>query len=370
MRPALGDVLLAAVLTAVTLSALVTDDDAGWTAYVIATLTAAPVAVRQRMPVVTLSVIAVALAAYGLVGHGDFPNGGVGLLVAMFTVATLRPRPVAAAMWLVTTATMALTVVVLANMAHEPEIVLPTLGQTAMVTVGAWMLGETTRKWGERTRRLAEEAAKAVANERVRIARELHDVVAHHMSVISLQAGLAKYVLDTDLPTARTAIATVGETSREAVTELRRLLDVLRIDPSADSDYRPQPGLALLDELVNRTRAAGLPVELAVTGDPRPLPPGKDLCAYRIAQESLTNVLKHAGPATARVEVDHGERMLTLRITDNGTRTNGETPGSPSSHGIRGMRERAELYGGVLDAGPVKEGGFRVTLRLPTEDQS
>jgi signal transduction histidine kinase len=368
MRPVLGDVLLAAVLTAVTLGAvLVTDEGASWATYAIAALTAAPVALRQRMPVVTLSVIAVAFAAYSLVGHGDFPNGGVGLLVAMFTVATLRPRPVAAAMWFVTMATMTLTVVVYANLAHEPEFVLPTLGQAALVAVGAWMLGETTRKWGERTRRLAEEATQAAANERVRIARELHDVVAHHMSVISLQAGLAKYVLDTDLPTARTAIVTVCDTSREAVTELRRLLDVLRVDPS--TDYRPQPGLALLDELVNRIRAAGLPVELTVTGKPRPLPPGKDLCAYRIAQESLTNVLKHAGPATARVEIDHGERTLTLRVTDNGTGTNGEVPGKPSAHGIRGMRERAELYGGVLDAGPIKEGGFRVTLRLPTEDQ-
>jgi signal transduction histidine kinase len=196
----------------------------------------------------------------------------------------------------------------------------------------------------------------------VRIARELHDIVAHHMSVISLQAGLAQYVLDTDLPTARKAITTVGDTSREALTEMRRLLDVLRVDQ--DDDYRPQPGLAALDDLVERARSAGLPVDVVVTGDVRDLQPGPDLCAYRVAQESLTNVLKHAGPAKARIDVDYGEQTLVLKVTDDGVVDNRAAATHPS-HGIRGMRERAELYGGVLTAGLLPEGGFGVVLRLP-----
>jgi signal transduction histidine kinase len=150
---------------------------------------------------------------------------------------------------------------------------------------------------------------------------------------------------------------------------MRRLLDVLRVDDPEESDYRPSPGLAQLDEVVDRTRNAGLPVEVVVTGEVRTLSSGTDLCAYRVVQESLTNVLKHAGPASARVELDYGERMLELKIKDDGVKAQpcGE---SPTSHGIRGMRERAELYGGVLIAGPAKEGGFAVTLRLPMEDAS
>jgi signal transduction histidine kinase len=135
----------------------------------------------------------------------------------------------------------------------------------------------------------------------------------------------------------------------------------------ATSDYRPQPGLAELQELVDRTRQAGLEVDVVVTGRARRLPPGPDLCAYRVAQESLTNVLKHAGPARARIEIDYGEETLTLSVSDNGAAS---APGLPSrdSHGIRGMRERAELYGGVLTAGPREGRGFAVVLRLPINE--
>jgi signal transduction histidine kinase len=187
------------------------------------------------------------------------------------------------------------------------------------------------------------------------------------MSVISLQAGVAEYVADSDPPKAKKAIATVGEASREALLDMRRLLDVLRVDQDEEADYRPHPGLAQLGELVDRTRGAGLPVELAVTGRVRALPPGVDLCAYRVVQESLTNVLKHAGPCDARVEVDYGDRVLSLKVRDDGAKIP-PSDVSPASHGIRGMRERAELYGGVLTAGPAKDGGFDVTLRLPMED--
>jgi signal transduction histidine kinase len=358
-RPAGGDLLLAGVLTVITFATM---HDGPVLAYVLAALTAAPVALRQVAPVLTVVIIVVALAVHTALHYKEFPNGGVGVLIGLFSVATLRPRRVAAAVAAGMTVLMAVTYGSLPGPFLWPDLV-----QDTMVIACVWVLGESTRRWGERNRGLAEDAARAAGNERVRIARELHDVVAHHMSVISLQAGVAGYVLGTDLPTARSAITAVGDSTREALVEMRRLLDVLRVDPSGEPDVAPQPGLALLDELVDRIRGAGLPVEVVVTGEPRALPSGTDLCAYRILQESLTNTLKHAGPASARVEVGYGERTLTLRVSDDGGARVPAVSAS-GSHGIRGMRERAELYGGVLTAGPAEEGGFRVVARLPMTD--
>ena len=359
----LADVLLAAVLTGVAIATVIqTAEPAGWFAAVLAVLTVAPIAVRQIAPVVTMAVILAALAAYNVTGTGDFPNGGVGLIVGMFTVATLRARSVAALMFATSSCGVAL-----AYVADDGGMLWPQALEASLILAGAWMLGEGTKRWAQRAERLAAEAAQAVADERVRIARELHDVVAHHMSVISLQAGVAEYVVDEDLPTAKKAIVTVGESSREALLDMRRLLDVLRVDHrDSDADFTPQPGLAVLDDLAQRMESAGLPVDVTVTGAVRPLPPGPDLCVYRVVQESLTNVLKHAGPAKAWVEIDYGPRTLTVKITDDGTQARPYAE-SPTAHGIRGMRERAELYGGVLTAGPSPDGGFAVVLRLPLD---
>ncbi|MFE9747361.1 sensor histidine kinase [Saccharothrix saharensis] len=357
LKPIRLDLLLAAVLTTLTVVTAVNQSGAhNWAAHVLAALTVVPIALRQLAPVLTMAVMLGALAAYSLLEFGGLPSGGVGVLIGMFTVATLRSRLVAAVVFGVTTVVVVLAFLRVAVGAWSE------VAQSVLVVVGAWMLGEGTRRWARRAERLAEQAARAVADERVRIARELHDIVAHHMSVISLQAGVAQYVLDTDLATARRAITTVGDTSREALTEMRRLLDVLRVDP--DDDYRPQPGLSALDGLVERARGAGLPVDVVITGVARELQPGPDLCAYRVVQESLTNVLKHAGPARARIDVDYGEQTLVLKVTDNGRAArSGEV--DHQAHGIRGMRERAELYGGVLTAGPTAGGGFGVVLRLP-----
>jgi signal transduction histidine kinase len=196
----------------------------------------------------------------------------------------------------------------------------------------------------------------------MRIARELHDVVAHHLSVVSVQAGLAGYVFAADPDTARSAVDTIAGTSREAQEELRRLLLVLRSDTeNGPVDEPSRIGLDRLDELVERVRAAGVPVDLEVSGEPWPLPSGPDQCAYRVIQESLTNVLKHAGPARATVSVEFGPAELTVHVTDNGHGAKGEAKG----HGLVGMRERARLYDGTLTAGPRQEGGFEVTLTLP-----
>ncbi|MFJ6673123.1 sensor histidine kinase [Actinosynnema sp. NPDC091369] len=360
LKPIRLDLLLAAVLTTLTVATAVNQSGAhNWVAHVLAGLTVVPIALRQLAPVLTMVVMLGALAAYSLAEFGGLPSGGVGVLIGMFTVATLRSRLVAAVVFAVTTVVVVLAFLGVAVVAWSE------VAQSVVVVVGAWMLGEGTRRWAHRAERLAEQAARAVADERVRIARELHDIVAHHMSVISLQAGVAQYVLDTDLATARQAITTVGDTSREALTEMRRLLDVLRVDP--DDDYRPQPGLSALDGLVERARGAGLPVDVVVTGAARELQPGPDLCAYRVVQESLTNVLKHAGPARARIEVEYGEQTLVLKVTDDGRAARPRDP-DHQAHGIRGMRERAELYGGVLTAGPTADGGFGVVLRLPMSE--
>jgi signal transduction histidine kinase len=363
-KPVLADVLLAAVLTGLTVVTVTeTATRVDWPAGVIAVLTVAPIALRQLAPVLTATVVAVALAAYNLLGYGEFPNGGVGLMVGMFTVATLRSRSVSAVMYAVSASALAL-----AYVTDGGGMIWSQLLEGSLILLGAWMLGEGTKRWARRAERLAAEKAQAVADERVRIARELHDIVAHHMSVISLQAGVADYVADVDPPAAKKAIATVGEASREALLDMRRLLDVLRVDHrDGDDDFMPQPGLAQLDDLAHRMHGAGLPVDVAVTGAVRPLPPGPDLCAYRVVQESLTNVLKHAGPAKARVEVYYGPRTVTVTVADDGTKAH-PSSGSPTAHGIRGMRERAELYGGVLSAGPSREGGFAVKLRLPMDE--
>jgi signal transduction histidine kinase len=366
----LVDALLAAALSALAVDAAARTGTGDWLAYLIAVLSVAPIALRQRVPVLATWVMAGAIAAYGLLryGVGEAPGGGIGMMIGMFTVATLRPRLVAA---LAFVPAMLATAAFLAagGLPLWSSLLFPTL-----VLLGAWGLGDGTRRWALRTEQLAARAAQAVADERVRIARELHDIVTHHMSVVSLQAGLAQYVLDTDPPTAKVAISAAGDAGRQALAEMRRLLDVLRVEHDTesdhDSDYRPQPGLSDLERLVDHTRKAGLPVDVVVTGRARPLPPGPDLCAYRVAQESLTNILKHAGPATARIELDYGEQTFTLSVSDNGAPSAARPP-SPDSHGIRGMRERAELYGGVLTAGPREQRGFVVTLRLPiTEDGS
>ncbi len=185
--------------------------------------------------------------------------------------------------------------------------------------------------------------------------------------VISLQAGLANYVFDTDRPTARAAVTTVETTSREALLEMRRLLDVLRLDDDK-IDLSPQPGIEEVQGLVERVRAAGLTVDLTVTGRVRPVPPGVAISVYRIVQESLTNVLKHAGPASALVEIAYRGRYLDVRIADDGAGSRVDS--GRSSYGVHGMRERAVLYGGTFEVGPRRDGGFAVVACLPIEERA
>ncbi len=237
-------------------------------------------------------------------------------------------------------------------------------------TIG-WVIASRVRSTRELRRRTAELEAErdalaleAVAEERSRIARELHDVVAHSVSVMTVQAGGVRRLLQDDQQREREALGAIEETGRRALAEMRRMVGVMRTDTGPEVDRAPQPGLGSLDRLVVQIRDAGLPVTFSVEGDRLELPAGLDLSAYRIVQEGLTNTLKHAGPAHAWVTVRYSPRMLDIVVEDDGAgpRANG-TPG----HGLIGMRERVAVYGGRLETGVRPGGGFRVHAVLPVE---
>ncbi len=244
-----------------------------------------------------------------------------------------------------------------------------------VVLVFPWVLGAAIRSLRERERELAERAAelqrereenarRAVFEERVRIARELHDVVAHHVSVMGVQAGAARRVMDRQPERATEALSSIETSSRQAVVELHRLLGFLRRAGDAD-EFGPQPGLAQLEDLIAQMVKGALTVDLVVEGDARPLPPTLDVSAYRIIQEALTNSLKHSGALTTAVRVRYRPASLEIEVLDDGR----DGPGQPivgvGGHGLIGMRERASLHGGTLSAGPRPEGGFVVHATFP-----
>jgi signal transduction histidine kinase len=243
-----------------------------------------------------------------------------------------------------------------------------------MIGTLVWTTGLVLRRRTEHAARLEEraimleqrreaDAREAVAAERARIARELHDVVAHSVSVMTVQASGVRRLLKPEQEREREALETVERTGREALAEMRRLLGVLRETDGA-AELAPQPGLDGLDRLLDQVRASGLPVELTVEGDRRPLPAGVDLSAYRIVQEALTNALKHAGKAQASVRLRYEPAALELAVENDGATA---IVGDGRGHGLHGMRQRAEVCGGTLDAGPRPEGGFRVRATLPVE---
>ncbi|MGW0059849.1 sensor histidine kinase [Streptosporangium sandarakinum] len=205
---------------------------------------------------------------------------------------------------------------------------------------------------------------RTASEERARIARELHDVVAHNVSAMVMQAGAARLSLRPDQVTEREALHVVEETGRAAVEELRRTLGLLRTG-AEDDGLAPQPTLARLDDLAERMRAAGLDVRLSVEGEPSPLPVGLDLSAYRIVQAALDNTLRHAGPTTARVRIAHRPRELLLEITDSGPLDGRAGPTGGPGAGLVGVRERVALFHGSLSAGPEPGGGYGVRVVFP-----
>jgi signal transduction histidine kinase len=204
-------------------------------------------------------------------------------------------------------------------------------------------------------------AARAVAEERQRIARELHDVIAHSVSVMTVQAGAVRRLLHADQERERIALEAIESTGREALAEMRRLVGLLR-EHGSTPDFSPQPSMRAVDVLVGTICEAGLPVELTVEGEQTELAPGVDLAAYRVIQEALTNALKYAGPARAWVTVRWRDRELELEIANDGS---SEAGGDGRGHGLAGLRERVALVGGSIESGPRTGGGFVVTARLP-----
>ena len=220
---------------------------------------------------------------------------------------------------------------------------------------------EQVRLAEERARRSEAEARRAVEDERGRITRELHDVLAHSVSVMTVQASAVRRLLLPEQEREREALLTVEETGRQALAEMRRLVEIMR-DEAEPAARAPQPGIETLPELVEQVRQSGLPVELTVEGTPVKLPAGVDLSAYRIVQEALTNTLKHAGPAHAWVAVRYGGDDVEIDVENDGS---SETASGGSGHGLVGMRERVALCGGELESGPRPGGGFRISARLP-----
>jgi signal transduction histidine kinase len=331
----------------------------------LALLGAVPLGWRRRWPAAAALAPAAALAAGAVAGVG---NESLALLVAavvgMYSVAAFRGAREATTVLVAGGACAATSV--LAGVGHVEDLLF------AGFVVGApWAAGRLARNLGlhareaeRRARQHEEQAREAAAAERARIARELHDIVAHSVSVMVAQAGGAEEIVESAPERARDAMRTVRLTGQQALVEMRRMVGLLRTGDEAVG-VRPQPSLAELETLVARAREAGLEVDVGIDGAPRPLDPGVDLSAYRIIQEALTNARKHGGAGTAaQVTVRWLPTAVELSIESDGA-SGGSAEGG--GHGLVGMHERVALYGGTLDAGPRPGGGFLVRVQLPAE---
>jgi signal transduction histidine kinase len=329
-------------------------------------LAVGPVALlwRWRSPAGVLAVVMASNVLYFALGYPYGP-AWLALIVALWTAVTAGARRAA---WVTALVGLAAYFVLAALVFRvEPATLATVAAHTSslllVLAVAEVALAARQRRLdAERTR--AEEARRRAGEERMRIARELHDVLAHNISLINVQAGVALHLMDEQPGQSRSALQAIKQASNDALGELRSVLDILRQGDEAPP-RAPASGLASLDRLVAGAEATGLPVSAKVEGAPRPLPAGTDLAAFRIVQESLTNVTRHAGPASATVRIAYGDRELTVQVDDDGrgpAATNGL-----GGNGIRGMRERVAALGGELTAGPRPGGGFRVLARLPLD---
>jgi len=283
-------------------------------------------------------------AAYSLGAHASLPRAVAGLVLTVPGVVEISHREGLA----------------FPNHGGKSGVALSFLQLLAFWLAGVFVhAGQRAVSLSERSAALQRQAERAAAAERARIARELHDIVAHHLSVVVLQASGAR----ASGKPAGAALEKIENSARQALEETSRLLDVLR-DPDEEAGLAPQPGTGELDALAASVRAAGLPVNLVIDGDPAAIPAVAGVSVYRIVQEALTNVLKHAGPARAEVTIGCARDTVTIEVTDNGTGQPGNGPAG-GGHGLAGMRERAAAFGGELAAGARPGGGFTVRARLP-----
>jgi signal transduction histidine kinase len=338
--------------------------------YGLALLHTLPLAARRRFPGTVLALGVASGLAVAALGVPPVVLGPA-IVVAVYSVAAYGG-------WWVSLAGLAAAELGAAAVQLTPgRLQALTVVSNGLVIGAAWLVGHfvgarrayTARleRTAELERARAELAQRAVTEERLRLARELHDVVAHSISVIAVQSGVGAHVAHTQPEEAAKALAAIEATSRAALTELRRLLGVLRQEGEPQGSLAPVPGLADLDALLAEVAKAGLAVKLQVEGTPSQLPAGVDLSAYRIVQEALTNVVKHAGPARAQVVVGYRDHEVTVEVTDDGRGVTAPTEDGPArvGHGLIGMRERVQAFGGDLQAGPRPGGGFRVAARLP-----
>ena len=371
VSPGLLDVGLAATVLGITLgwiaaqSPLTGGGLAGFDAFAVALVATAsvPLVWRRRAPLAVLLIVAGATGVYALMDYRA--ELVVPLSVAAYSASVRVERRAAIAAVLLVTVAATLAIVL-----NAPEGIsswvegLVGVGTLAGLPILLGRVVANRRRWTERDR--AEVARDAVAAERTRIARELHDVVTHAMGVMVVQAGAGRRVLDRDRAAAAGAFQRIEDTGRTGLAEMRRLLGVLRTESDVP-ELLPQPGLERLEELLEPVRGAGLLVEVMVEGTPRALPPGADLTAYRVVQEALTNTLRHAGAARARVLLRFVDGALEIEVADDGRGPPVE--GTQSGRGLVGMRERLMLFGGSLETNGGVGGGFVVRARLPsTED--
>jgi signal transduction histidine kinase len=326
------------------------------------------VVLRRRAPLVALALmLPVGIAQTTYAEASAFFSGFVPVVLIVCSAAIHAPRR-----WSLAATAWALGGLI-AIIALAPDLRMTNeLPFSGPIIILAWALGRYLRARDQRAHTAEAEAATLAAaservleEERARIARELHDVIAHSVSVMVVQAGAARTLLIDDTAAAREALLAVERSGRQALEEMRRLLGILRRD-QREAELLPQPGLDAAHVLVDQVRATGLPVALDVDGSPRPLAPGVDLSAYRILQEALTNTVKHANASSASVRLRFSPAAVEVEIEDDGR---GPVPNGNGGHGLIGMRERVELYGGELETGPREGGGFRVRARLPLETE-
>ena len=334
-----------------------------------------PLAWRRKAPILVLSVITTAMFLHSLLGYFH-SFAAFGFLVAVYTVASYRNRRTSIPAG-IASAMVILLMLMTGTEPLEPDGVFAEL----LVVGAAWFLGDSIRirrgqliQLEDRAalleREREERAQQAVAQERRVIARELHDVVAHNVSVIVAQAGAAQRVIASQPEEGSAALHAIERIGREALVEMRRLMGLLRKETDGVAARSPQPGMNNLEGLVAQVRKTGTPITLSIQGEPRPLSAGLDLSAFRIIQEALTNILKHAGHARAEVVARYGESRLELTISDDGSDPAGHRIRSGSeNYGHLGMRERVALFGGELRVGARPDGGYQVMASLPLDPE-
>ncbi|WP_405763401.1 sensor histidine kinase [Streptomyces sp. NBC_01420] len=338
----------------------------------LAAVASGALVVRRRYPLAVLCVVTAATLA---TPHAVMRLTFYAFVIAVYSAAVYSPHRVA------TLAALPVSVVLVGTSGNSVTPIVPNEYIALLVLIPMAVAAVGLRTWKLRSdegrarlsvleREQAEALSRAVEHERARIARELHDVVTHNVSVMIIQAGAARTIMKSSPERAGEALLAVEAGGRAAMTELRHVMGLLTAtdeDGAADPDAvvpAPQPGLDQLEVLVGRVREAGLPVDLAVTGGPRPLPPGVELTAYRVVQEALTNSVKHASGASAAVTVDYGKRQLRVEVTDTG---GGPGAGAGSGRGLIGLRERLAMHDGTLTTGGRAGGGYRVEALIPLE---